>query len=35
MIESLDENKCIGCGTCVRYCPRDVLILDESVKKAR
>jgi len=29
MIESLDQEKCIACGTCVEICPMDALRLDE------
>ena len=29
MIESLDIDKCIACGTCVEVCPRDVFRLSE------
>lgn len=26
----IDKNKCISCGLCVDYCPRDVLCKDET-----
>ena len=32
MIESLDKNKCIGCGACVEMCPMDVFRM---AKKSR
>ncbi len=28
MIESLNRNKCLGCGTCVEFCPMDVFRLE-------
>lgn len=28
MIERLNREKCIGCGTCAEICPMDVLRLD-------
>jgi pyruvate ferredoxin oxidoreductase delta subunit len=30
---SVDKNKCIGCGTCVKYCPEAAIELVESSKK--
>jgi len=27
MIDTLDQEKCIACGTCVEVCPRDVFRL--------
>ncbi|HUT55105.1 MAG TPA: ferredoxin family protein [bacterium] len=29
MIESLDHEKCIACGTCIKVCPRDVFRMNE------
>jgi 2-oxoacid:acceptor oxidoreductase delta subunit (pyruvate/2-ketoisovalerate family) len=29
----VDKKKCIGCGTCVKYCPEAVIDLVESSKK--
>ena len=34
-IESIDSNKCIGCGTCVATCPVDVIRLDKTTNKAK
>ena len=32
MIERIDAEKCVGCGTCVSHCPLDALRLDEDGK---
>lgn len=34
-IQIIDEDKCIGCGTCVEGCPCDVLRMDSDKEKAR
>lgn len=34
MIERIDAEKCIGCGTCIASCSLDVLRLDENQKAA-
>ena len=34
-IEHIDENTCIGCGTCVASCPMDVIRLDKETGKAK
>ena len=33
-IEPISEEKCIGCGTCVQSCPRDVIRWDTARRKA-
>lgn len=33
-IQSIDEDKCDGCGICVNSCPLDVIRMDEKKKKA-
>jgi Fe-S-cluster-containing hydrogenase component 2 len=33
-IQNIDKDKCIGCGTCFRGCPCDVIRMDEKAKKA-
>ena len=34
MIESIDTEKCIGCGNCAEYCPTDVIRINNKTKKA-
>ena len=34
-IESIDVDKCIGCGQCVLTCPMDVLRMDTKTKKSK
>ncbi|MBS7641074.1 MAG: 4Fe-4S dicluster domain-containing protein [Candidatus Bathyarchaeia archaeon] len=34
MSEWINVERCNGCGICVNLCPRDVIRLDESAKKA-
>ena len=29
MIQSIDQEKCIGCGTCVEICPLDTIRLND------
>ena len=33
-IEKIDHGKCIGCATCVKSCPMDVIRMDSEAKKA-
>ena len=33
-IEKIDQETCIGCGTCVLVCPMDVIRMDKKSKKA-
>jgi len=33
-IQSIDPQKCNGCGTCVATCPMDVFRLDTKTKKS-
>ena len=33
-IQSIDIQKCIGCGTCVATCPMDVFRLNEKTAKS-
>lgn len=33
-IERINEEKCIGCGECVKSCIADVIRMDEARKKA-
>ena len=32
MIERIDKDKCIGCGTCAQRCPLDAIRMDENKK---
>ena len=32
MIQSIDQEKCIGCGTCVEICPLDTIRLNDAGK---
>ena len=34
-IESIDHDKCVGCGTCVETCPADVIRLNEKLEKSQ
>lgn len=34
MIDNIDLEKCIGCGTCIESCSMDVIRLDVNQKKA-
>ncbi|MGI5936578.1 MAG: 4Fe-4S dicluster domain-containing protein [Oscillospiraceae bacterium] len=34
-IERIDEKRCIGCGSCVKSCPMDVIRMDRAEKKAK
>ncbi len=33
-VRKIDVSACIGCGTCVEYCPMDVLKMDGQSQKA-
>jgi NAD-dependent dihydropyrimidine dehydrogenase PreA subunit len=33
VIESIDRDKCIVCGTCVQVCPMDVFRIDEETAR--
>ena len=33
-IEKIDNERCSGCGNCVRVCPMDVFRLDKDSKKS-
>lgn len=33
-IERIDEERCTGCGICIKSCPMDVLRLDRENRKA-
>ena len=33
-IQAIKEEKCVGCGTCVKSCPMDVIRMDIEKKKA-
>jgi NAD-dependent dihydropyrimidine dehydrogenase PreA subunit len=34
-IQKIDTSKCIGCETCVKGCPCDILRMDEKTGKSR
>lgn len=34
MIKPIDKEKCTGCGLCIRWCPMDVIYIDEESGKA-
>lgn len=34
MIESINQVKCKGCGTCIDVCPVDAFRLDNQIKKS-
>lgn len=34
MIESIDKNRCVGCGNCVKSCSMDVIRFDLDSEKA-
>ena len=34
MIERIDQEKCIGCGTCVEICPMDVFRPDDDTGRS-
>lgn len=33
-IRAVIQNRCIGCGQCVKSCPADVFVMDEKTHKA-
>lgn len=33
-IQKINEDKCIGCGSCVNACPADVIRLNKATQKA-
>ena len=33
-VVTIDQKRCIGCGLCARYCPIDMILLDNKAKKA-
>ena len=35
MIKRIDKVKCVGCGTCERVCPMDVIYLQEKKAEIR
>jgi len=34
-VENIDNEKCIGCGTCVATCPMDVFRMDKATEKSK
>ena len=34
-ISNIDNDRCIGCGTCVATCPADVIRLDKKNQKSQ
>ena len=34
MIQSIDQEKCTGCGTCMEICPVDTFRIEEEIQKA-
>jgi len=34
-IEHIDNDNCIGCGTCIATCPADVIRMDKTINKAK
>lgn len=34
MIKPIDQEKCVGCGQCVTWCPVDVIRMNPETKKA-
>ena len=35
MIQSIDQERCKGCGTCMQICPVDTFRTDEDTQKAK
>lgn len=33
-VENIDNEKCVGCGTCVETCPMDVFRMDNDMGKS-
>jgi Fe-S-cluster-containing hydrogenase component 2 len=33
-IQSIDQERCAGCGTCMEICPVDTFRIDEETQKA-
>ena len=33
-IQSVNKDKCIGCGQCVKSCPADVFVMEKETRKA-
>ena len=34
-VVSINEESCLGCGVCVRICPRHILYLDDNASTAK